>query len=154
MFGKFTGKSAWSLQQPLALKNNLLTGLFLWIFKTFFRTATFIFQAVTSVKSKEEMCERNMKFLIIWKINWHFDRYEKQYNIWGFCMLARVTLQNEFYNIFAYTAVKVSRWSLVSGVTIRPLIIESLIARRNWILVQSLPRKSNFRVSGSFFWKL
>ena len=53
-------------------------------------------------------------------------------------MLERVTLQNEFYNIFAYTAVKVSRWSLVSGVTIRPLIIESLIARRNRILFQSL----------------
>ena len=56
-------------------------------------------------------------------------------------MLARVTLQNEFYNIFAYTAVKVSRWSLVSDVTIRPLIIESLIAKRNRILVQSLLRE-------------
>ena len=87
------------------------------------------------------MYEINMKFFIIWKINWYLDRYEKQCNIWGFCMLERVTLQNEFYNIFAYTAVKVSRWSLVSGVTIRPLIIESLIARRNIILFQSLLRE-------------
>ena len=43
-------------------------------------------------------------------------------------MLERVTLQDEFYDILAYTAVKGSRWSLVCGVTIRPVIIESLIA--------------------------
>ena len=40
----------------------------------------------------------------------------------------RVTLQDEFYDILTYTAVKGSRWSLVCGVTIRPVIIESLIA--------------------------
>ena len=56
-------------------------------------------------------------------------------------MLERVTLQNEFYNIFAYTVIKGTRWSLVCGVTIRPLIIESLIARRNRILVESLLRE-------------
>ena len=56
-------------------------------------------------------------------------------------MLERVTLQNEFYNIFAYTVIKFTRWSLVYGVTIRPLIIESLIARRNRILVESLLRE-------------
>ena len=56
-------------------------------------------------------------------------------------MLERVTLQNEFYNIFAYTVIKFTRWSLVCGVTIRPLIIESLIARRNRILVESLLRE-------------
>ena len=82
-----------------------------------------------------------MKFFIIWKINWHLDRYVKQYNIWAFYMLERVTLQDEFYNISAYTAVKDSRWSLVCGVTIRPLIIENLIARRNRILVESLLRE-------------
>ena len=43
-------------------------------------------------------------------------------------MLDRVTLQDEFYDILAYTAVKGSRWSLVRGVTILPVIIESLIA--------------------------
>ena len=43
-------------------------------------------------------------------------------------MLERVTLQDEFYDILAYTAVKGSRWSLVCGATIRPVIIESLIA--------------------------
>ena len=43
-------------------------------------------------------------------------------------MLERVTLQDEFYGILGYTAVKVSKWSLVCGVTIRPVIIESLIA--------------------------
>ena len=53
-------------------------------------------------------------------------------------MLERVTLQNEFFNIFAYTAIKGTRWSLVCGVTIRPLIIEILIARRNRILDESL----------------
>ena len=82
-----------------------------------------------------------MKFFIICKISWHWDRYGKQYNIWEFCMLERVTLQNEFYNIFAYTAIKGTRWSLVCGVTIRPLIIESLIATRNRILVESLLRE-------------
>ena len=56
-------------------------------------------------------------------------------------MLGRVALQDEFYNILAYTSVKGSRWSLVCGVTIRPLIIESLIARRSKILVQSLLRE-------------
>ena len=56
-------------------------------------------------------------------------------------MLERVTLQDEFYDILAYTAVKGSRWSLVCGVTIFPLILESLIARRNKILVESLLRK-------------
>ena len=56
-------------------------------------------------------------------------------------MLERVTLQNEFYNIFAYTVIKFTSWSLVCGVTIRPLIIESLIARRNRILVESLLRE-------------
>ena len=43
-------------------------------------------------------------------------------------MLERVTLQDELYDILAYTAVKGSRWSLVCGVTICPVIIESLIA--------------------------
>ena len=61
--------------------------------------------------------------------------------MWGFCILERVTLQDEFYNILAYTAVKGSRWSLVCGLTICPLIIESQIARRNKILVESLLRK-------------
>ena len=37
-------------------------------------------------------------------------------------------LQDEFYGILAYTTVKGSRWSLVCGVTIRPVIIEILIA--------------------------
>ena len=60
----------------------------------------------------------------------------------GFCILERVTLQDEFYNILAYTAVKGSRWSLVCGVTICPLIIESLIASRNKVLVESLLRKN------------
>ena len=53
-------------------------------------------------------------------------------------MLESVTLQNEFYNIFAYAAVKCYRWSLACRVTIRPSIIKSLIARRNGILVESL----------------
>ena len=56
-------------------------------------------------------------------------------------MLERVTLQNEFYNIFAYTAIKGSRWSLVCGVTTHPLIMESLMATRNRILVESLLRE-------------
>ena len=56
-------------------------------------------------------------------------------------MLERVTLQNQFYNIFAYAAVKGSTWSLVCGVTIRPLIIGGLIARRKSILVESLFRE-------------
>ena len=56
-------------------------------------------------------------------------------------MLERVTLRNEFFNIFAYTAIKGTRWSLVCGVTIRPLIIEILIARRNRILDESLLRE-------------
>ena len=56
-------------------------------------------------------------------------------------MLERVTLRDEFYNILAYTAVKGSRWSLVCDVTIRFLITESLIARRNRILVESLLRE-------------
>ena len=43
-------------------------------------------------------------------------------------MLERVTLQDEFYDILAYTAVKGSRWCLVCAVTIRLVIIESLIA--------------------------
>ena len=43
-------------------------------------------------------------------------------------MLERVTLQDEFYDILAYTTVKGSTWSLVFGVTIRPVIITSLIA--------------------------
>ena len=43
-------------------------------------------------------------------------------------MLERVTLQDEFHDILAYTAVKGSRWSLVCGVNIRPVIIESLTA--------------------------
>ena len=42
-------------------------------------------------------------------------------------MLERVTLQDEFYDILEYTAVKDSKWSLVCGVTIRAVIIESLI---------------------------
>ena len=82
-----------------------------------------------------------MKFFIICKISWHWDRYGKQYNIWEFCMLERVTLQNEFCNIFVYTAIKGSRWSLVCGVTIHPLIMETLIATRNRILVESLLRE-------------
>ena len=53
-------------------------------------------------------------------------------------MLESVTLQNEFYNIFAYAAVKCYRWSLACRVTIRPSIIKSLIARRNGILVELL----------------
>ena len=56
-------------------------------------------------------------------------------------MLGKVTLQDEFYNIFAYTAVRGSRWSLACGVTIRPLVTESLIARRNRISVESLLRE-------------
>ena len=56
-------------------------------------------------------------------------------------MLERVTLQDEFYNTLAYTTVKGSRWSLVCGVTIRLLITESLIARGNSILVESLLRE-------------
>ena len=56
-------------------------------------------------------------------------------------MLERVTLRDEFYNILAYTAVKGSRWNLVCDVTIRFLITESLIARRNRILVESLLRE-------------
>ena len=56
-------------------------------------------------------------------------------------MLGKVTLQNEFYNIFAYTAVRGSRWSLACGVTILPLVTESLIARRNRISVESLLRE-------------
>ena len=55
------------------------------------------------------------------------------------CMLERVTLQNELNNIFAKAAVTGSRWGLVCGVTIRPSIIECLIARTNDILVQPLP---------------
>ena len=53
-------------------------------------------------------------------------------------MLESVTLQNEFYNIFAYAAVKSYRWSLACRVTIQSSIIKSLIARRNDILVESL----------------
>ena len=56
-------------------------------------------------------------------------------------MLERVTLQNQFCNIFTYAAVKGSTWSLVCGVTIRPLIIGGLIARRKSILVESLFRE-------------
>ena len=56
-------------------------------------------------------------------------------------MLERVTLQNQFYNIFVYAAIKGSTWSLVCGVTIRPLIIGGLVARRNGILVESLLRE-------------
>ena len=56
-------------------------------------------------------------------------------------MLERVTLQDELYNTLGHTAVKGSRWSIACGVTIRPLIIESLIARRNRILVESLLRE-------------
>ena len=55
-------------------------------------------------------------------------------------MLERVTLQNQFYNIFAYAPVKGSTWSLVCGLTILSLI-GGLIARRNDILVESLLRK-------------
>ena len=56
-------------------------------------------------------------------------------------MLERVTLQNQFYNIFVYAAIKGSTWSLVCDVTIRPLIIGGLVARRNGILVESLLRE-------------
>ena len=56
-------------------------------------------------------------------------------------MLERVSLQDEFYNILAYTAVKGSRWSLVCGVTIHLLITESLRARGNSILVELLLRE-------------
>ena len=66
---------------------------------------------------------------------------KKQYNIWGFCMLERVTLQNIFYNIFAYTSVKGSRWSLVCAVTIRTEITECSIASRNRILLELLLRE-------------
>ena len=55
-------------------------------------------------------------------------------------MLERVSLQNQFYNIFAYGAIKGSTWSLVCCVTIRPLIIGSIVARRNDILVDLLLR--------------
>ena len=55
-------------------------------------------------------------------------------------MLERVPLKDEFYDILAYTAVKGSRWSLVYGVTIRPVIIESLIA-------------TTLRSGALFFWK-
>ena len=53
-------------------------------------------------------------------------------------MLESVTLQNEFYNIFAYAAVKSYRWTLACRVTVRPSIIKILIARRNDILVELL----------------
>ena len=56
-------------------------------------------------------------------------------------MLESLTLQNEFYNIFAYAAVEGSMWSLVCGVIIGPLITGDLIARRNGILVESLLRE-------------
>ena len=56
-------------------------------------------------------------------------------------MLKRLTLWNEFYNIFAYAVVKGFVWSLVCSVTIRPVIIGGLIARRNVILVESLLRE-------------
>ena len=51
IFRKFTRKSPWPLFQPLALKKNLLTGVFLWIFLTLFRTVAFIkhFWAAVSV---------------------------------------------------------------------------------------------------------
>ena len=51
IFGKFTGKIPWPLLQPLTLKKILLTGVFLGIFQTFLRTATFIkhFWAAVSV---------------------------------------------------------------------------------------------------------
>ena len=55
-------------------------------------------------------------------------------------MLERVSLQNQFYNIFAYGAIKGSTWSLVCCVTIRPLIIGGIVARRNDILVDLLLR--------------
>ena len=52
----------------------------------------------------------------------------------SFTMLQKITLHNIFYNIFAYaTAVT---WSLVCGVTTRPLVIGVLIAGRNGILVE------------------
>ena len=60
-------------------------------------------------------------------------------------MLGKVTLQNEFYNIFAYTAVRGSRWSLACGVTIRPLEIEFQLSHYF--------EKSNFGVCGSFIRK-
>ena len=44
----------------------------------------------------------------------------------------------EYYKIFAYAAVKGSTWNLVCVVTIRPLFIGVLIARRNGIFVESL----------------
>ena len=39
----------------------------------------------------------------------------------SFTMLQRVTLQNEFYNMFVCAAVRGSTWSLVCCVTTRPL---------------------------------
>ena len=79
----------------------------------------------------------------------------------SFTMLQKITLHNIFYNIFAYaTAVT---WSLVCGVTTRPLVKGVLIAGRNGILVEFYYfEESNFRVivmslyiemSGAFFGK-
>ena len=53
-------------------------------------------------------------------------------------MSKRLSLWNEFYNIFAYAVVKGSVWNLVCSVTIHPVIIGGLTARRNVILVESL----------------
>ena len=44
-------------------------------------------------------------------------------------------------NLFAYAVVKGSAWNFVCGVTIHPLIIGGLIAKRNGILVESLLRE-------------
>ena len=62
----------------------------------------------------------------------------------NFIYNVRVTLQNEFYNIFAYAAVKFPRGILC---VIRTSITGGLIDGRNGILVESLLRESNFRVS-------
>ena len=65
----------------------------------------------------------------------------------SFTVLQRVTLHNKFYNIFAYATANSFMWSLVCGITIRPLIIGVPIAGRNGILVEFYYfEKSNFRV--------
>ena len=53
-------------------------------------------------------------------------------------MSKRLSLWNEFYNIFAYAVVKGSVWSLVCIVTICLVIIGGLVARRSVILVEPL----------------
>ena len=58
-----------------------------------------------------------------------------------------MTLQNKFWNIFAYTSVTYSAWSFVCGVTICPQVVGCLIAGRNDVLLEFYYlEKSDFRV--------